>query len=168
MVDVDCLPWLSVWSEVDHLLFDYWNNQLKLLVCLPCKVVEETYDDGLSRSLSLSVYRQDSVIISFSQSNQKASTVERFQRTLQHKIYTYLTEYEALRYINVLQSIITIYNITKHSFLKFSPMQVETSTKVHNRILLKHADKFFKIKPRKAKIYCWRYCENFSSENCIP
>ena len=42
-------------------------------------------------------------------------------------------------------------NITKHSFLGFSPMQVETSTKVHNRILLKHADKFFKIKPRKPK-----------------
>ena len=91
------------------------------------------------------------VNIIFSQSNQKASTVERFQRTLQRKIYTYLTEYEVLRYINVLQSIITVYNITKHSFLKFSPMQVETSTKVHNRILLKHADKFFKIKPRKPK-----------------
>ena len=91
------------------------------------------------------------VNIIFSQSNQKASTVERFQRTLQHKIYTYLTEYEVLRYINVLQSIITIYNITKHSFLKFSPMQVESSTRIHNRVLLKHADKFFKIKPRKPK-----------------
>ena len=91
------------------------------------------------------------VNIIFSQSNQKASTVERFQRTLQRKIYTYLTEYEVLRYIDVLQSIITTYNITKHSFLKFSPIQVETSTKVHNRILLKHADKFFKIKPRKPK-----------------
>ena len=91
------------------------------------------------------------VNIIFSQSNQKASTVERFQRTLQHKIYTYLTEYEVLRYINVLQSIITIYNTTKHSFLKFSPMQVETSTRIHNMVLLKHADKFFKIKPRKPK-----------------
>ena len=89
--------------------------------------------------------------IIFSESNQKASTVERFQRTLERKIYIFITEFEKLRYIDVLSPIISTYNRTKHSFLKYTPLQVETSREIHNDVLIKHTLKFYNIKRKSPK-----------------
>ena len=95
--------------------------------------------------------REIGVNIIFSESNQKASTVERFQRTLERKIYIFITEFEKLRYIDVLSPILSTYNRTKHSFLKYTPLQVETSREIHNDVLIKHALKFYNIKRKSPK-----------------
>ena len=92
------------------------------------------------------------VRIIFSKSNQKASTVERFQKTLQRKIYSYLTEFEKLRYIDVLDRIISNYNNTEHSFLECSPFSVEMCKDLQEKILLKHSLKFFNTKKKIPKL----------------
>ena len=88
----------------------------------------------------------------FSKSNQKASTVERFQKTLQRKMYMYITERENLRYIHILDKIMWNYNITYHSFLKCSPIDVETERRHQNRVMLLHAKKYFNVRRQKPKL----------------
>ena len=85
----------------------------------------------------------------FSKSNQKASTVERFQKTIQRKIYMYITEFESLRFIHQLEKIVKNYNMTIHSFLGASPLEVECSKKLQFKVMVLHGEKYSKIKKRK-------------------
>lgn len=85
----------------------------------------------------------------FSKSNQKASTIERFQQTLQKKIYLYITQNESLRFIHVLNDVVCLYNNTHHRFLKCTPFEVETSRDIRNNLMLKHAKKLFNLKKQK-------------------
>ena len=48
----------------------------------------------------------------------QASSVERFQRTLQKKIYTYMQEKQTRRFVDVLPDIVFTYNNTTHSTTK--------------------------------------------------
>ena len=57
----------------------------------------------------------------------KASIVERFNRTLQNRIYRYLTKTNTNRYIDVLQNLVKNYNNSYHRSIKCSPSEVNTS-----------------------------------------
>ena len=85
----------------------------------------------------------------FSKSQNKCSTVERFQKTIQRKIYLYITEYETRRFIHILDKILENYNTTKHSFLGASPFSVETDKELQNKVLLLHARKNENVKKKK-------------------
>ena len=87
----------------------------------------------------------------FSKSNQKCSTVERFQKTIQRKIYLYITEFETRRFIHVLDKIIEIYNITEHSFLNASPFSVETDKELQYKTMLLHSQKYENVRKRKQR-----------------
>ena len=67
-------------------------------------------------------------IKSFSTSQDtKCAIVERFNRTLQDKLYKYMTAKNTLRYIDVLQDIVYSYNHTIHRTLGISPAAVNKS-----------------------------------------
>ena len=74
----------------------------------------------------------------------KCGIVERFQKTLQKKIYMYMTEKQTKRYINVLQDIVHAYNMSPHSLLKLSPYDAELPenqeklARFHSKIFLKN------------------------------
>lgn len=66
----------------------------------------------------------------------KASLIERFNRTLENRLYRYMTANNTKNYISVLQDIVTSYNNTYHSSIGLAPNQVTTknSEQVWNKL----------------------------------
>lgn len=61
-----------------------------------------------------------------SNSDQKAAVVERFNRTLKSRIWTYFTANKTTRYVNVLPDIVYSYNHTLHRSIGMQPADVDT------------------------------------------
>ena len=80
----------------------------------------------------------------------KATIVERFNRTLQSKLYRYMTAYHTDRYVDVLQDIVDSYNNTYHSSLGMTPNEVNSrnAEKVWLRMYVRPTS--VKPKPRYA------------------
>jgi len=57
-------------------------------------------------------------------SEAKASVIERFNRTLKNKMYRYFTHKNTWNYINILPELIKSYNNTYHRSIKMKPSQV--------------------------------------------
>ena len=64
-------------------------------------------------------------------SEQKASVVERFIRTLKNSLYKYFTYKGSYKYIDVLQNFLKAYNQTPHSAIKAPPNAVNPSNQYY-------------------------------------
>ena len=99
---------------------------------------------NLFKQLSINFYTVNSDI--------KCGIVERFQKTLQKKIYMYMTEKQTNRYIDILQDIVHSYNSSIHSYIKMSPYDAENPSnqeklqKLHGKAFLKNLK--FKKNPK--------------------
>jgi hypothetical protein len=60
-----------------------------------------------------------------SHSDQKAAVVERFNRTLKNRIWTYFTSNNTKRYVNVLGDIVSAYNNTVHRSTRMRPIDID-------------------------------------------
>ena len=67
-----------------------------------------------------------------SASDQKAAVIERFNRTLKTRIWTYFTAKQTHRYIDILQNIVSAYNNSYHRTIGMKPTNVR---KKHERAL---------------------------------
>ena len=54
----------------------------------------------------------------------KHSLVERFNRSLKQRMFKYITVHNTVKYIDILQKLIEVYNSRKHSVLDIAPNQV--------------------------------------------
>lgn len=87
-------------------------------------------------------------------SPQSNGQIERLNKSLKESIYSYLTDHNSERYIDVLQSLVFSYNNKKHSSTKYTPFQVHRgrdnliSGLVHHN-LIKNADKMVKNELRR-------------------
>ena len=82
-----------------------------------------------------------------SNSDKKAAVVERFNRTLKTRIWTYFTAHETNCYINVLDDIVHAYNNSKHRTIGMKPADVTQNDE--NRLFRKMfpvIPKFYKKK----------------------
>ena len=59
--------------------------------------------------------------------DEKASIVERFNRTLKSKLYRYFTAANTLKYVDILPKLVNQYNRTYHRSIKTTPAKVTTS-----------------------------------------
>lgn len=59
-----------------------------------------------------------------SQSDKKAAVVERFNRTLKTRLWTYFTAKRTQRYVDVLQSFVDSYNGSVHRMIRMAPKDV--------------------------------------------
>ena len=59
----------------------------------------------------------------------KASTVEHFNRTLKSKLWRYFTGHETLSYMDVLDSMVNVYNHTIHHSISMAPDDVTSKNK---------------------------------------
>ena len=75
----------------------------------------------------------------------KSVIVERFIRTLENKIYKYMTSISKKVYINKLDDIVTKYNNTYHSTIKMKPVDVKSSTYIDSSKEINDKDPKFKI-----------------------
>ena len=86
---------------------------------------KEFYNRQLQRYLeskhikTYSVYSQET----------KSAIAERFIRTLTTRLYKYMTMYNTLEYVPVLESVVTGYNHTRHSALGKTPAEVHALRK---------------------------------------
>ena len=69
-----------------------------------------------------------------SNSDQKAAVVERFNRTLKTRIWTYFTAKKTSRYVDVLQQFVDSYNAAKHRAIGMAPASVRS---VHTNTIWK-------------------------------
>ena len=74
-----------------------------------------------------SLLRENDIAFFTTQSEQKASIVERFNRTLKGRMYKYFTAQNTLRYVDVLQKLVDGYNNSYHSSIKMRPTDVRES-----------------------------------------
>ena len=59
-----------------------------------------------------------------SESDQKAAVVERFNRTIKTRIYTYLSDRGTPRWVDVIQDLVSAYNNSHHRTIGMAPNQV--------------------------------------------
>ena len=71
-----------------------------------------------------------------SNSDKKAAVVERFNRTLKSRIWTYFTARQTRKYMDILDSMVDSYNKSFHRSIGMSPVQVKKSDedKIWNRL----------------------------------
>ena len=67
-------------------------------------------------------------------SAKKASIVERFNKTLKTRMYSYFTHANTNRWIDVLDTLVSGYNDTFHSSIKMTPNEVTTEPKIVARV----------------------------------
>ena len=60
-----------------------------------------------------------------SESEQKAAEVERFNRTIKTRIWTYLSHRGTVRWVNVIQDLVYAYNNSRHRSIGMSPAYVQ-------------------------------------------
>lgn len=102
-------------------------------------------------ALFMNMMKKLNIKLIFSQSSFKASHVERAQYTLERLIYSHITAYESLRYLDALQHLVSRYNNTKHSFTGFTPMEVENDEEKQDKVFIKFAQKYHKVKQQQPK-----------------
>lgn len=87
----------------------------------------------------------------------KAASVERVQRTLQKRIYTYMNQFQTESFLPVLTDLVFNYNSTKHSTIKWlvftqfiennnhinysSPFELEDSPEIQQRVIQQYIQK---------------------------
>ena len=64
-----------------------------------------------------------------SESEQKAAVVERFNRTIKHRIFTYLSDRGTVRWVDVIQHLMVSYNHSRHRSIGMAPVDVRRRTK---------------------------------------
>lgn len=109
---------------------------------------ENTYkllqvDDGKEFwNRSVKDFMQQNNIKMFSTgSGQKASIVERFNRTLKTRMFKYFTANNTLKYVDVLESLLNSYNSRKHRIIGVAPRHV---SKGNEKEIWKHQYKHLK------------------------
>ena len=86
----------------------------------------------------------------FALTEHKCAVVEKFQRTIQKSLYSYLVEKETFYYLDVLQDLVNNYNNTIHTTIK--PLTPAQSLLPSNSIVLEEAHALIKSKRRLKKV----------------
>ena len=72
------------------------------------------------------VLKSEGIHFFVSNSDQKAAVVERFNRTLKSRIWTYFTAKHTTRYIDLLDDFVKSYNNSYHRSIKMKPVEVNS------------------------------------------
>ena len=92
-----------------------------------------------------SFLRENDIQLFTTESDKKASIVERFNRTMKGRTYKYFTANNTYRYVDVLQSLVDGYNNTYHRSIKMKPISVR---KRHEMKIRQHLYGGEKLTPR--------------------
>ena len=98
-----------------------------------------------------SFLKQNGIDFFTTNSEQKASIVERFNRTMKGRMYKYFTAKNTYRYIDVMQDLVDGYNNTYHRSIKMKPINVRVIDQTKIRRHLYGAKEKAKIRSKKYK-----------------
>jgi transposase InsO family protein len=68
------------------------------------------------------------------ENEEKSCVVERWNRTEKDRMFKYFTANNTLRYVDVLDDMVTQYNNTKHSSIKMTPVQASTPENLYELV----------------------------------
>lgn len=111
-----------------------------------------------------------------SDSDQKASVVERFNRTIKTRLWTYFTAKRTRKYLNILPQLVDAYNRSRHRSIGMAPIDVsaENETKVWRQLYgdgSVNSGKSSLKRKQAVRISRWKgdfekgYMPNWSAEN---
>ena len=98
----------------------------------------------------LTFLNKSDIDVFFAMGEHKCAIIERFQKTIQRSIYSYLVEQETFRFIDVLQDLVNNYNNTVHTTI--SPLTQTQALDIKNVDILEAAHSRVKSKMRLGKI----------------
>ena len=99
-----------------------------------------------SYNASLKKWLQDNDILMYSTHNERKTVVtERFFRTLQSKIYKYMTSISKNVYIDKLDDIVDEFNNTYHTTIKMKPIDVKDNTYINTDKEINNKNPKFKV-----------------------
>lgn len=90
---------------------------------IPKKLHTDQGNEFLGKT-SLNYFKSLKIKHFYIRSELKASTVERFNRTLKEKMWRYFTKQNTVKYIDVLDDLVYAYNNTYHRSIKMKPSEV--------------------------------------------
>ena len=113
--------------------------------------------------------RDNDIVMHSTHNKGKSVVAERFIRTLNSKIYKYMTSISKNVYIGKLDDIVNEYNNTYHTTIKMKPINVKDNTYINTSKKINYKDPKFKIGDRvrisKYKnIFAKGYMPNWSEE----
>ena len=105
----------------------------------PLYVMSDKGSEFVNRSFKAMLKSFDVVFYTSQNEETKAAIVERLQRTFKSKMFRYFTDRRTLRYVDVLQDIVSSYNETHHRSIEMAPEDVDRSVddEVRRRLALK-------------------------------
>ena len=123
-----------------------------ILERMPAKPNILAFDQGTEfKNSNISSFLKNMKIrIFFAMGEHKCAVVEKFQKTIQKSIYSYLVENETFRYVDVLQDLVNNYNNTIHTTI--SPLTPTEVLDIKNVNILEKAHSKIKSKLRHKKI----------------
>lgn len=89
----------------------------------PCKIQSDHGKEYLNRETQ-KYFKENNIIHFTTESENKASIVERFHRTLKARIYRYITYNNNYSFIDKLQNFVKAYNESYHRSIKMAPCEV--------------------------------------------
>lgn len=87
--------------------------------------------------------------IGFNRGNPHAPHVERLNRTLQSKLFSYMSENETKRWIDVLDDVVSAYNNRHHRIIRMSPNEAENP--MNKNVLLNNVTRYYEKAISKRK-----------------
>lgn len=89
-----------------------------------CEILRTDRGGEFVNNTVKSYFKEIGVYQIFTYNELHANYIERWNRTLQNKMYKYFYEHQTLRYIDVLQDFVVSYNSTTHSTINMAPKDV--------------------------------------------
>ena len=123
-----------------------------ILQRMPSKPNIMTFDQGseFKNETVINFLRKLNIRQFFAMGEYKCAVVERFQKTIQKLIYSFLVENETLRFIDVLQNLVANYNSTIHSTI--SPLTPLDALDIKNVHILEKSHSKNKVLRRIKKV----------------
>jgi hypothetical protein len=82
------------------------------------------------------------------ENEEKSCVVERWNRTMKDRMFKYFTANNTLRYVDVLDDMVTQYNNTKHSSIKMTPVQASNPENLYRTYMNLYGDIVHDNSPR--------------------
>ena len=93
--------------------------------------------------------KEKEIDIYSTENEEKSCVVERWNGTMKQKMFKYFTANNTNKYYDVLDELVNVYNNTKHSSIKMTP--VEASNQENERIVYENLYKFESLLKPKSK-----------------
>ena len=114
-----------------------------------CEVLRTDRGSEFTNSVVTGYFKEIGVYRIFTYNELHANYIERWNRTLQDKMYRYFYEHQTLRYVDALEDLVTSYNATIHSTINMAPKDVTESNSlgIYESVYVPILDEFAGKKP---------------------